>query len=88
MAYAFALLFLKKWCGEFYVRKFSTARFDLVHYEFQSEYSVIIVRLEKRIQSVIPNQIKPSDLCETQSAVYARLSRAFKGEVNIPEIAE
>ena len=37
---------------------------------------------------MIPDQIKPSDLCETQSAVYTRLSRTFKGEVNIPEIAK
>ena len=34
---------------------------------------------------MIPYQIKPSDLCETQSAVYARLSRAIKGKVNIPK---
>ena len=37
---------------------------------------------------MIPDQIKPSDLCETQSAVYTRLSSAFKGEVNIPEISK
>ena len=35
---------------------------------------------------MIPDQIKPGNLCETQSAVYTRLSSAFKGEVNIPEI--
>ena len=35
---------------------------------------------------MIPDQIKPSDLCEIHSAVYTRLSSAFKGEVNIPEI--
>ena len=49
---------------------------------------MINLRIEKRkgIQSVLPGQIKPSDLCETQSADYACLSIAFKGEVNIPEI--
>ena len=35
---------------------------------------------------MIPDQIKPSDLCETQSEVYTRLSSAFKEKVNIPEI--
>ena len=65
------------------------ARFDLVHIKsFSQKTQVIDLRIEKRkgIQSVIPDQIKPSDLCETQSAVYTRLSSAFKGEVNIPEI--
>ena len=48
---------------------------------------MINLRIEKKgILSVIPDQIKPSDLYKTQSAVYTRLSSAFKGEVNIPEI--